>query len=371
MEGRVSGRPLLSRAVGVHRNFFWPGSSVFPLCHRLVPAVPAGHRSRAVAFANATRSGTRGSGHRVSCDPLLSAHARQRRQPDQGRPVHLQWPHPDPHCDWQVHHRRAGHRLGTFARSRRSVAANRRMPCLSLGQKDAAVTRSDAADRSRGCGRRTGSGVQRSDFSRAIRDRGSNRALERRHPRISRTFGGLKRGRDALVPRLGISVPYPCRRVETTVGTPGLCRSWRCWRSGLGRVCQRDCYDSSLGQSAAEVDAVFSACDRGIDDRRDRNPRCATSDGRGIRIHRSGNARPIHVAVSGDSGRAEDRGDASLFYQRNARRNVRSNPVHRRHAGSGGGRSATRISAALDGISGNLRAGRHGSSVRGISCACR
>lgn len=75
---------------------------------------------------------------------------------------------------------------------------------------------------------------------------------------------------------------------------------------------------------------------------------------------------PVYLANAGYPGGTEDRCHAAFIRQRYSGRDVCSNPVHRRHAGCGGGGSGTCVSAPLERIPRHLRVGGHGRLVRRI-----
>ena len=80
----------------------------------------------------------------------------------------------------------------------------------------------------------------------------------------------------------------------------------------------------------AALDAILSACGGRLADRGHR-PWASAGDGRRLRLDRPGDARAIHVANAGDTGRIQNSCHRLVVYQRNAGRNVCAHAVHRRH----------------------------------------
>ncbi len=129
----------------------------------------------------------------------------------------------------------------------------------------------------------------------------------------------------------------PAVEGETAFGTDCLRGSGSGGWTGFGRLCQRNCAVSSSVQGTAALDAVFSACGGWTADWNHRGAGRAASDGRGLRVHRSGDAWAIHLGISGDSGRIEDCGDLAVICQRDSGWDVRADAVYWGDAGSSGG----------------------------------
>ena len=128
----------------------------FRMCDRVSEIAFAGKRPAAIRTARLPGSHADRPGDRISGDPVLPSGPRQRRQPDQGRALHLRRLYSDADRHRQVHHQRAGHWQRTVARPGRSVIADRRRHCLGAGPAVEAVAREAAAHRSRRRSCRTG-----------------------------------------------------------------------------------------------------------------------------------------------------------------------------------------------------------------------
>ena len=96
--------------------------------------------------------------------------------------------------------------------------------------------------------------------------------------------------------------------------------------SGIGEL-------APAAQGTAPLDPVFSTRSRRPADRAHRCPGRAAGHGSGLRVHRRGHARPIHLANAGHPGGTQDRCDVAFVRQRNSRWHVCANVVYRRHAG--------------------------------------
>ena len=230
------------------------GGGMLPDVHRVSATEVAGQRTAALGAARLSGADADRTGDRVSGDPIFSAGARQRRQPDQGRALHLRRLHSDADGHRQVHHQRAGDRQRTIAGAGRSFAANRRGHGLGTGSAAEAVARKVAAHRAGGRRGRTGRGVQRSDHGRAVRHRRSHRPLDSRHSRRGGALGNLQRGHRALVSGRRAAVPRSCLSSGTCRRTRRLCQPGRDRRLRLAGIRQVHCLSAA---------AAAQACRRG------------------------------------------------------------------------------------------------------------
>ena len=180
---------------------------MLPHGHRRGALDPLRLRPDAAARPRGSRPRRRGPARGLSGGALLPARARQRRQPDQVRALHLRRLHPGQHHHREVHYLGAGHRQRTVAGTGRSFAADRRRAGLAGGTPPQALAPEPAADCAGGRGRRTGGGLQYAHRRGAVRDRRSDRTLERRGAGRGGAGRGFERGGRALVPRRRAAVP--------------------------------------------------------------------------------------------------------------------------------------------------------------------
>ena len=101
-------------------------------------------------------------------------------------------------------------------------------------------------------------------------------------------------------------------------------------------------------------------------DRLDRISGRSPGDGGGLRIHRPGHARPVHLEDVGSSGCFENCRYYFVIRHWHAGWNVRSHPFYRGHVGRRDRWFGTPLLSGVDRVHRHLRIGRHGGTIRGI-----
>ena len=296
--------------------------------------------------------------------------ARKRSQPHQGRRLHLRWLHPVRHRHRKFFDVRAGHRQRSIARPRRSIAANGRGNGFGARTASAPLARKGAPDRAGRRRGRPGCGVQRADFSGAVRNRRSHRHLERRHPGRRGAGCGVQRGCRAILLRRRADVPDSGVPHGASAGAGHLCRARSSRRRGLAACSWSRSCSSAPGSSCCR--AGHSTCNLPSRDcHRNHRAQVPAGDGRRLRLHGPGHARPILVASSGRPGAAESCGTTSVAFQRRSRWNLRADAFRRSDGRRCGWHAATSLFPEPYRTAGPLRIWSAWARSLPASCACQ